>query len=203
MASHPWVAEQLLTDFKANPSMSAVTMQKLIMERFGVAVPKHTCHRARKVLRSLVDGKHEESYARLVEYIEEIKESNPGTIASCIYEGPNNAPLFKRIFISFGAMITGFTRGCRPFIGVDGCFLKGPYKGVLLTAMGLDANNGYFPLAYGVVEKENKDNWGYFFKALRVCLQDTDLSKYTFISDRHKVCIFFSHICLLFLPCFS
>ena len=113
------------------------------------------------------------------------------------------APLFKRIFTSFGAMITGFTRGYRPFIGVDGCFLKGPYKGVLLTAMGLDANNGYFPLAYGVVEKENKDNWGYFFKALRVCLQDTDLSKYTFISDRHKVCIFFFYICLLFLPCFS
>jgi len=26
MASYPWVTEQLLTDFKANPSMSAVTM---------------------------------------------------------------------------------------------------------------------------------------------------------------------------------
>jgi len=55
-------------------------------------------------------------------------------------------------------MIVGFTRGCRPFIGVDWCFLKGPYKGVLLTALALDANNGYFALAYGVVEKENRDN---------------------------------------------
>jgi len=55
-------------------------------------------------------------------------------------------------------MITEFRRGCRPFIGVDGCFLKGPYKGVLLTAMALDANNGYFPLAYGIIEVENRDN---------------------------------------------
>jgi len=129
------------------------------------------------------------------EYIEEIKETIPETIASCISEGPDNAPLFKRIFISFGAIITGFTRGCRPFIGVNGCFLKGPYKGVLLTSMGLDANNDYFPLAYGVVEKKNRDSWGFFFKALRVFLQETNLSKYTFISDRHKVCIFFfSHL---------
>ena len=100
-------------------------------------------------MRSWIDGKHEESFARLVEYIEEIKESSPETIASYISQGPNDAPLFKRIFISFGAMIVGFTRGCRPFIGVDGCFLKKPYEGVLLTAMALDANNGYFSLAYG------------------------------------------------------
>ena len=62
--------------------------------------------------------------------------------------------------------------------------------------MALDANSGYFPLAYGVVEKENSDNWGYFFKALRVCLRDTELSKYTFISDRHKLCTFsYNFVC--------
>jgi len=112
-----------VTDFKANPSMTAVTIQKLIMESFGVAVPRHTCHRAKEILSSWVDGKHEECYVRLFKYIEEIKESNPGTIASCISQGPDDAPLFKRIFISFGAMIVEFTAGCRPFIRVNGCFL--------------------------------------------------------------------------------
>ena len=73
-------------------------------------------------------GKHAESYVRLPKYIEVLKEKNPGTIASCITEGPDNAPTFKRLFISFEAMMTGFKRGCRPFIGVDGCFLKGPTK---------------------------------------------------------------------------
>ena len=41
---------------------------------------------------------------------------------------------------------------------MDGCFLKGPYKGVLLTAFGLDGNNGYLPIAYGVGGKEDKSN---------------------------------------------
>ena len=84
-------------------------------------------------------------------------------------------------------MITGFRRGFRPFIGVDGCFVKGPYIGVLLTAMALDANNGYFPLTYRVVEQEDFNNWAYFFGVLRIFLDGLDLSKLTFISDRHKV----------------
>ncbi|KAL0346562.1 UNVERIFIED_CONTAM: hypothetical protein Scaly_1672200 [Sesamum calycinum] len=32
----------------------------------------------------------------------------------------------------------GFLSGCRPFIGVDGCHLKGPHGGVLLTAVGVE-----------------------------------------------------------------
>ncbi|KAJ8448876.1 hypothetical protein Cgig2_030732 [Carnegiea gigantea] len=35
------------------------------MERYRVAVPRHTCDRAKKLLKSWVDGKHEESYERL------------------------------------------------------------------------------------------------------------------------------------------
>jgi len=59
-------------------------------------------------------------------------------MAFCITEGPENAPIFKRLFISFEGIITSFKRGCRPLIGVDGCFLKGSYKGLLLTAMDLN-----------------------------------------------------------------
>ena len=162
MASSSWVATELLALFKENPTMDYLTMQNYLMERHGIAVPTHVCQRAKKLLREWVEGKHGEAYARLPEYIEVIKEKNPGTIASCITEGPESAPIFKRLFISYEAMITGFKRGCRPLIGVDGCFLKGPYKGVLLTAMDLDPNNGYFPLAYGVVMQEDFSNWAYF-----------------------------------------
>ncbi|GAA0138936.1 hypothetical protein LIER_00584 [Lithospermum erythrorhizon] len=37
--------------------------------------------------------------------------------------------------------------GCRPFIGLDGSFLKSPYGGQLLVAISPDANNGIFPIA--------------------------------------------------------
>ena len=100
---------------------------------------------------------------------------------------PNGEVLFKRTFISFKATVEGFLKGCRPLIGVDGYFLKGPYKGVLLVALGLDGNNGYFSIAYVVVQQENKSNWLYFFKALKKCFENEDMSKLTFITDMHKV----------------
>ena len=95
----------------------------------------------------------------LLDYIEVIKLRNPGSICSCITQCPKGEVLFKRIFISFKTTVDGILKGCKPLIGVDGCFLKGPYKGVLLVALGLDGNNGYFPIAYAVVQQENKSNW--------------------------------------------
>ena len=76
-------------------------------------------------------------------------------------------------------------------IGIDACHLKGVYWGVLLTAMTLDGNNGQFSLAYAVVEKESKHEWSFFLSGLVRALNAVeDQSKYTIISDRHKVIIF-------------
>lgn len=42
----------------------------------------------------------------------------------------------------------------------------GPFGGVLLAAISLDANNGIFPVAVGIAEIENKDNWTWFLTNL-------------------------------------
>jgi hypothetical protein len=55
-------------------------------------------------------------------------------------------------------MKQGFLEGCRPVIGLDECFLKGPYKGMLLAAVGRDANNNMYPIAIVVVEVEIKES---------------------------------------------
>jgi len=195
MASYSLVVSELLAISKEDPAMDYLTIQNSIMGRHGITVPTHVYQIAKMLLKKWVEGKHGESCARLSEYIEVMKEKNPGAIASYITEGPDNAHTFKRLLMSFEAMMTGFKRGCRPFIGVDGCFLKGPYKRVLLTAMGLDANNGYFPLAYGVVPQEDFINWAYFLRSLRHCLDGIDLSMLTFISNRYKViyCLSLTH----------
>ncbi|KAL0400135.1 UNVERIFIED_CONTAM: hypothetical protein Sradi_2356800 [Sesamum radiatum] len=84
------------------------------------------------------------------------------------------------------AVKKGFLSGCRPFIGVDGCHLKGPYGGVLLTTVGVDPNNNQFPLAYAVVMSENKDNWEWFLTLLKEDLNIVRDDAYTFISDKQK-----------------
>ncbi|KAF9602671.1 hypothetical protein IFM89_030559 [Coptis chinensis] len=54
--------------------------------------------------------------------------------------------------------------GCRPVIGLDGCFLKGKYGGCCLTSIGLDAMNGLFPIGFYVCKGENKDTWRFCFR---------------------------------------
>nr|GEV31092.1 hypothetical protein [Tanacetum cinerariifolium] len=39
--------------------------------------------------------------------------------------------------------------------GLDGAFMKGPFPGQVLAGVGLDSNNGIYPLAYALVEAEN------------------------------------------------
>ncbi|GKA78772.1 hypothetical protein Tco_0785309 [Tanacetum coccineum] len=48
----------------------------------------------------------------------------------------------------------GFKACGKDLLGLDGAFMKGPYPGQLLIAVGLDGNNGIYPLAYAIVEKE-------------------------------------------------
>ncbi|XP_072054976.1 uncharacterized protein [Arachis hypogaea] len=79
---------------------------------------------------------------------------------------PEGRPLFNRLYISLDACKKGFKAGCRPLIGLDGCFLKGYFGGHLLSAVGQDANNSFFVIAFAVVETENTESWKWFLSIL-------------------------------------
>ncbi|GKB25480.1 calcium/proton exchanger [Tanacetum coccineum] len=53
----------------------------------------------------------------------------------------------------------GWLAGFRKVIGLDGCFLKHTCRGELLVAIGRDANNQMYPIAWVVMKLENNDNW--------------------------------------------
>lgn len=60
---------------------------------------------------------------------------------------------FERLYACLATLKEGFKTSCKPFISVDGCFLKGPHGGQLLaTVVGVYANNYMFHLAYAVVK---------------------------------------------------
>jgi hypothetical protein len=67
-------------------------------------------------------------------------------------------PKFQRLYMSLATMKKGFLDCCRPVIRVDGCFLKGPFKGRLLAVVGRDRNDNMYPIAFAVVEAETKDS---------------------------------------------
>ncbi|GJX40560.1 hypothetical protein Tco_0255550 [Tanacetum coccineum] len=41
-------------------------------------------------------------------------------------------------------------------LGFDGAFMNGPFPGQVLAAVGLDSNNGIYPLAYALVEAKSR-----------------------------------------------
>jgi hypothetical protein len=99
-------------------------------------------------------------------------------------------PRFLRLYMCLAACKDGFRAACRPIIGLDGCFLKGHYKGQLLTGVGRDPNDNIYPIATAVVESECRDSWSWFLENLVADLgpAPNGLRGWTFISDRQKVC---------------
>ena len=125
--------------------------------------------------------------------MENLRSINPGTLVKFEHFERHNLdeiPKFKRVFVCFEAIKKGFLEGCRPFIGLDGCHLKGPFGGIALSAVALDRNKGVLPLALAVVEGECKDSWLFFLDCLKGCIGGEDEGiHYTFMSDRQKVSI--------------
>ncbi|KAK9998077.1 hypothetical protein SO802_017680 [Lithocarpus litseifolius] len=56
-------------------------------------------------------------------------------------------------------MITTWFKHCRPVISIDAAHLYGRYKGKLLIAMAMDANNEVYPLVFAFVEKLKNLVW--------------------------------------------
>ncbi|XP_021758656.1 uncharacterized protein LOC110723618 [Chenopodium quinoa] len=184
-----WVANKVMEDIRANPSIPGKSLNELLFQRFGVYLKQATLYRLKNYVISVLFGGHDESYSKLPMYVEVVKHTNPESKAFVAWrqtEYIDKHLLFSSIFISFTGQWKGFLRGCRPLIGVDGTHLKGNYGGILLTAVGLDGNNKIFPIAYAIVGQEDKDSWSFFFWHLLNIVKESSRKHWTIISDRQK-----------------
>ncbi|KAM6546147.1 hypothetical protein CsatB_026883 [Cannabis sativa] len=90
------------------------------------------------------------------------------------------------MYICYGGLKQGFNEGCRPLIGLDGCYIKGVHPGQLLTVVAIDPNNQMYPFAFAVVEIENKDSWSWFVNLLKEDLKIENSLHWSFITDKQK-----------------
>ncbi|KAK3010124.1 hypothetical protein RJ639_010723 [Escallonia herrerae] len=136
--------------------------------------------------REQLEGDSKAQFARLWDYGATLQKHNPGTCfkVKTIRPSPDLAPVFKRVYVRFEAYKTGFLEGCRPFIGLDGCHLKGLYGGHLLSVVARDGNDNMFPVVVAVVEAETRDSWSWFLTELIDDLGGSE--SLVFISDRQK-----------------
>ncbi|GKF85427.1 hypothetical protein Tco_0253254, partial [Tanacetum coccineum] len=83
---------------------------------------------------------------------------NPGsTVNLGVTVNPDGKTYFDRFYVCFAGLADGWKAGCRKIIALDGCFLKSPNQGEILTAIRRDGNNHIYPVAWAVVNVENKD----------------------------------------------
>jgi hypothetical protein len=70
-------------------------------------------------------------------------------------------------------------------LSIDGTFLLGKYKGTLLVAISCDTDNTLVPLAFALVERENRDSWSWFLRLVRIHVVGPG-HEVGVISDRHQ-----------------
>jgi hypothetical protein len=185
-----WISKKLIEKFRVQPKMPLEVIQYEVNEKWKVDVSTSCMYKARAKARQKIYGKLEDQYGHLWDYCETLRMTNKGSCVMIKVDRPNPhvAPKFGRLYFSLPAMKKGFLDGCRPVIGVDECFLKGPFKGQLLAAVGQDGNNNMYPIAFGVVEAENRESWTWFLETLVFDLGVHERGcRPTFISDRQKV----------------
>ncbi|VFQ67332.1 unnamed protein product [Cuscuta campestris] len=94
-AGASWVATHLLEDFRSNREMNSATVKKLILKRFNTFIPNYTCWRGLKLMRQIVEGRHEDGYKLLPQYMEVFKGRNPDSECFIRWEeiGPGRNPM--------------------------------------------------------------------------------------------------------------
>lgn len=158
-------------------------------------VRKHAVYRAKARALRKINGTHEEQYADLWKYGYQLKKFLPETTVKILTENPEPGQVsgrFLRFYLCLGPLKKAFTQHCRKIVGLDGCHLRGPFGGILLAVVGVDANDGMYPVAWAVVESETTESWTWFLQFLCQDIKILIDKEWTFISDRQKVMFYLS-----------
>ncbi|KAK1666822.1 hypothetical protein QYE76_054981 [Lolium multiflorum] len=187
-----FLCTQFINEFRDNQKMDLTSFAAKVQRKYNLCPERYKLGRARKAALLEIHGNEEAQFSLLRDYGEELKRANPGStfFLSTNSVKETGSDIVKEhlatMYWSYDACKRGFLSGCRPLICVDGCHIKTRYKGVLLTAVGIDPNDCIFPIAMGMVEVECTSSWEWFLTTLRDDLNITNTSPWTIMSDRQK-----------------
>ncbi|XP_074377858.1 uncharacterized protein LOC141719381 [Apium graveolens] len=149
---------------RRNPNWKLSEMPEEFKRVLKVGVCDAKCCRVRKRALSGIGEEMVKHYASLRRFGGDILKSNKENTVkiSTTRMNEQDSPCFQRFYVCYVELRKGWKEGCRPILGLDGCFLKTVCGGQLLSAVGRDGNNSIFPVAMAVVETESYDSWKWF-----------------------------------------
>lgn len=166
MCTSTFLAKEYVDIFRTDPYISRKLFMNLVKKDFGQTISHKQVIRARALAALMNSGSEDQQYNLLESYAEVLKETNPGSTVKMMTEMVGEVRKFKKFYMCFDACKKGWKAGCRPLIGLDGCHIKMKYPSVLLSTVGIDANNEMFPIAYAAVKIENRETWTWFLEYL-------------------------------------
>ncbi|KAE8804079.1 hypothetical protein D1007_20042 [Hordeum vulgare] len=168
-----FIAYRLSNSISSLPTMSIKSVQDLVKALFHYEVKYGKAWKAKQAAFKMLYGDWEEAYNRIPRLLGAIAHTNPGMVhvvepygEKTRIKNGNRVRVFGHAFWAFEQCVRAFQH-CRPVISIDGTFLTGQFKGILLVAIASDANNRLMPLAFALVEAENNVNWEWFLHILR------------------------------------
>ncbi|XP_062107681.1 uncharacterized protein LOC133818676 [Humulus lupulus] len=186
-ATSKWLSQKYLNEFKMHDKWGVSSFQQKVSKDHVLEASRDKAYRARLMATKTIEWSYEEQYSAFWDYAEEIKWTNRCSTIEFLTElGENGKPRFKWMYLCYAGLKQGFNEGCRPIIGLDGCHIKGVHPGQLLTAIGVDANNQMYPVAFAVVEIENKESWSWFADLLWGDLKIENSNHWSLITDKRK-----------------
>ncbi|RYR14202.1 hypothetical protein Ahy_B04g070798 isoform A [Arachis hypogaea] len=192
-----WLGKAFKKKVESNPRVKIRELVSKAQKKWNLTVTKSMATRTKQIALDEIQGTFREQYKRIYDYAHELMRANPGTsvrlqvqrypeVENEVASSQTSCCIFQRIYICLEACKQSFNH-CRSFIGLDGCFLKTPQGGQLLTAIGWDPNDQMLPVAYAVVEAETKDSWTWFLSHLATDIGVEKMGRTTFMSDQQKV----------------
>ncbi|GJT51519.1 mutator type transposase [Tanacetum coccineum] len=181
---------KLKKEGKQNAAKSRITNYFFVGQEFPNKEEAKKRIKAKAKTKTVLKGDAQVQYFLLRDYVIELQKCNPNTIVKldCYREGDpeSTTRLFRRIYVCLGPLKEGFKAGGRELLGLYGAFMKGQYSRKLLIAVGVDGNNGIYPMPYRILESESLDSWKWFLTQLGDDLELYSNSNFTFITDRQK-----------------
>jgi len=164
--STKWLANKYCDRLRNNPTWPGASMKKTMESENVLKLSRTMVYRARATAMSMIIGNEEEQFWMLRSYCQALLDTNLGSTCIIKIEQYQDQFKFKGVYICLDALRRGFLEGCRRFVGFDGCHLSSRYKGVLLAAVGIDANNQMYPFAWAVVRQEIYKTWHWFISLI-------------------------------------
>ncbi|GAY69181.1 hypothetical protein CUMW_270020, partial [Citrus unshiu] len=185
IGSSRWIAYTFLHEWNEDSEVTLKRVGDEIRRVYGFDCPKTKLLEAQKMGREIIGADHADSYTclgQLATAIEDMDSSHKVHVETewCTV---SQQPRFKGFFLCLRETVWGFAFRCRHFIALDGWRLGGEFSGVMLTAVGIDANDGIWPVAVYEVEEESNSTWYHFLLKLGEVLRVENGEGFCFISD--------------------